>query len=523
MSTPPLPVILEMHQAGKGDLLRIVGGGQSIIIDSGTADRSERLRRLLAEMPCELLVLTHLDADHFGGLQQLVQEHFDGKANEVRWPAEIVVNDFEPREAVESVRAVVGADDPINLDSLIAQAREWQAAGRESTSVVTSTRERRPCHRHGRLRRSSKRMTRHSSISLHHLRNNRDDGLSKTHTSLRTFDKLSHEYGDEAAHRHGSSVRRGWFFREGGNAYRQNERVFLLDSGAVLVTRRSQTRRPGISVFINDPSLVDGTEGTIPAGLPPPVRGLLHLAQEGPQILESVKLASETMTLIEALRKIVGKDKVTFAQVEKRPRISALHDALMLHVVGPDEPELRGLREKWREIRERGQIHVGMRHTAFLEATFFAADAGRFRMDTSVTNRSSIQLIADTALGRAVLTGDGRPDTLDRVVETLSSLPSRRCLVFKAAHHGSDHNIDLRQDPNKILNRFQPKQIWVSGGDKFHPAREFLRYLHEQRQHVPFEIAVTNANENVRAMQPRLPIRLMEDDAPFTCDLNSPA
>src|ERR1051325_10337322 len=144
MSERAPAVILEMLQAGKGDLLRIISGGRSIIIDSGTADRSETLRRLVGEMPCELLVLTHLDADHFGGLQQLVQESFENQAKTVQWPAEFVVNDFEPRDAVESVRAVVAADGPLPIDSLIARAREWQEAAREMTPVTTASEDRRP-------------------------------------------------------------------------------------------------------------------------------------------------------------------------------------------------------------------------------------------------------------------------------------------------------------------------------------------------------------------------------------------
>jgi len=513
------PVTLEMHQAGKGDLLRIVGDGGSVIIDSGTAECAPTLRRLLADKRCELLVLTHLDADHFGGLQQLLQEYFRGQANDVSWPQEVVVNDFEPRDAVESVRAVLGADGPTDFDSLIAQAREWQQGARESTKVA--------------IRGDGDRKSRIGGV-IPALVEVDDAAFAYLATfssspkwpwpdfyALREIDELAHAYGDRDL----IDMIHDLLFRldrERGDERLRDER-FALDGGAVAVVRRTHTRQPGISVSINDNSLLDGTTSDIPAGLPAPVRGLLHLARRGPQILESVKTASNTITLIEALRKIIGKDKVTFAQVEHRPRITALRDALTLHIVGPDEPELQGLRKKWNEIRQRGQIHMRAQHTMFLEASLFAADAGRFRMDTSVTNRSSIQFVADTLRGRAILTGDGRPDTLERTIKKLSSLPSRHCHVFKAAHHGSDHNIDLRQDPNTVLNQFQPSEIWVSGDDTTHPAREFLRYLHEQREHVKFEIAVTNANENVRAMQSRLPIRVMKDDQPFTRDLNSPA
>lgn len=513
------PVILEMHQAGKGDLLRIVSNGRSIIVDSGTSDHAPTLRRLLDEMPCELLVLTHLDADHFGGLQQLVQDFFDeGKPNDLQWPAEIVVNDFEPRDAVESVRAVVGGDGQVDIDSFIAQAREWREPARELTHVMKTTGDLRPP-----LSAEAPAIVEVDDAAFGFLAASTSAQRRRWQFDEDLFDRLhsmAHDDGDpriiEFVHDLVGTFESRNLFKE----RRLNGRVLSIDGGAVLVTRRTRTRQPGVSVWINDQSLLDETTGDIPVGLPPAVRGLLHLVHHGTPILESVKTASDTMTLVEALRVILGKDKVTLAQVEERPRITALQGALTLHVVGPDEPELKRLREKWSEIRERGRVHMRMQHTAFLEASFFAADAGRFRMDPSVTNRSSIQVVADAARGRAVLTGDGRPDTIER---HLRSLPLLHCQVFKAAHHGSDHNIDLRQDPNEILKTFQPDQIWVSGGDKFHPAREFLRYLQQQHEHVKFEIAVTNANPNVQAMQSRLPIRVMGKNEPFTCDLNSQA
>jgi hypothetical protein len=76
----------------------------------------------------------------------------------------------------------------------------------------------------------------------------------------------------------------------------------------------------------------------------------------------------------------------------------------------------------------------------------------------------------------------------------------------------------VRQHPNRILSRFKPAEVWISGGDPNHPAREFLAYLQGERDYLQPRIAVTNENEHVEAMKKRMPIDVMHG-TPFTADL----
>src|SRR6185436_783135 len=82
---------------------------------------------------CRLLILTHLDADHFGGLQALVSDHLNRRLSEpVQWPDFIWVNDFEPRDIVNSVLSCVGevpetvGESRATLSKLIDAADAWR-------------------------------------------------------------------------------------------------------------------------------------------------------------------------------------------------------------------------------------------------------------------------------------------------------------------------------------------------------------------------------------------------------------
>lgn len=140
-----VPPRLEMYQAGSGDLLRIVTPNGSIIIDSGPAAYAGKLLQLLndAGSPCRLLILTHLDADHFGGLQTLVSELLNGHFTRVRWPEVIWVNEFEPRNAVNAVLGCVG-ETPEGAEEAWARCSRLVGAGElwreEADQEIGSTR-----------------------------------------------------------------------------------------------------------------------------------------------------------------------------------------------------------------------------------------------------------------------------------------------------------------------------------------------------------------------------------------------
>ena len=507
-------VYLEMHQAHTGDFLRLTDGDESVIVDSGTAQCADMLLDLLREMPCELFVLTHLDSDHFGGLQRLVQDYFDGKVRHVPWPRLILINDFVPRRSVGAVLSAVSAnalDRPAGetIDLAIRAANAWRE-GQDEQLVSNDVSEDAGDGQH---------VLEVDSAAFDYIADSSGawwpgEGPAQRRLIRRLvedypWDYLPRPYWHDLLR----ALRREI---DGTDSDRVEQPLEFFRFENVLIKRRKDNRR-GARLSSHSRRVVNSLKhGTIPPDLPPVVRGVMHLALNGPKILTEVSVDAATLTFIEALRHLPG---VTLESMTAGHNRKALSGALELRAIGPDDLEIDRLRHAWSRVRDRGTIHQRGMHFMFLEATAFSAIAHRQSLDPSVTNRSSIQLIAKGANGYAVLTGDGRPDTLDRTIDP-STLPSTPCRVFKAAHHGSARNIRTNQDPNVILGWFKPKEIWISGGDEKHPSDEFLKYLETQRAHTPFKIYVTNETDTVTAaIQPGLPIKVMRPPGPLRCKL----
>ena len=99
-----------MHQAGCGDFLSLRSPGVRILIDTGPRKYANELAAQLNRQQADLLVITHLDDDHFGGLRRLLERHpaADG-------PKQIWLNHFESTEALSNlIRGVEGR--PIELN-----------------------------------------------------------------------------------------------------------------------------------------------------------------------------------------------------------------------------------------------------------------------------------------------------------------------------------------------------------------------------------------------------------------------
>lgn len=238
------------------------------------------------------------------------------------------------------------------------------------------------------------------------------------------------------------------------------------------------------------------TRDLIASGDPPPrvphdIRAILHLARNGPRLLASAEESAEVITLIEALRRLPG---VLVTGARAGDDTSRFASIARLDVLGPDNEELAILARVWNRVRSKGAIHVHRRFDAMAEVALFRAMVPRYSLDTSPTNRSSIQVCATGSRGNVVLTGDGHPDTLLRGLDKLDDLGT--CRVFKAAHHGSHRNYRPR-----VFSKLKPERIWVSGRGEKHPSRDFLDFLCRQHKHAPFELQVTNTNLQVETMQ----------------------
>jgi len=511
---PAVPRVLEMYQAGHGDLLRIRAAEKSIIVDSGPAECAGKLHRLLNSHPCQLLILTHLDADHFGGLHALVSEHLNGRLlKPVDWPEFIWVNDFEPRDAVSAVLSCVGgapettAETKIVLSKLVDAAGAWREsldtevhsmAGVDAPLDTELVIEADPAtFRYLRMTAPVPwfRYLQTESKFLEALLKIGQDVERLTPDIVRKLGPVVDDL--EKAHANAAAE-----IRAVGVTQLAFGQAIAYDDGAILVRSSDRFR-----IYCRNEELRDLiTAGEIPLQITPDVRGLLHLARNGPRLLRSVAESSEVLTLVEALRRLKG---VTVTSAKARDDTSLFSSIADLDILGPDDAELHGLARVWDRVRRKGQIHIDRRNDAFMEATLVRAMVSRYSPDSSPTNRSSIQIRAIGPNGSVVLTGDGRQETLMRGLEWSEGA----CRVFKAAHHGSARNIRTLEMPNSMLSTLRPDQIWVSGAGDKHPSRDFLDYLCRQYTHTPFRLRVTNTNAHLDAL-PRdaIPVETLTND-----------
>jgi hypothetical protein len=498
-----------MLQAHAGDLLRIVTRTESVIVDAGPPSCRDTLADLLGgQQRCRLLVLTHLDEDHYGGLRALMQATMDGRAPAgMRWPERIWVNDFEPRGTLNAL--VDGIEDDGAPNELL----------RVAVDAANAWRQRNPLEvvRAGD-RREDDAAERHLDDARIHVAVGPDtfeyllrrveavEGevpVDDLDAAMRSALELVALALDLAAHASGERIdlrtrlaevlrrfealaaRREPHARTAAHELRFRDTV---------VTGRS---RAGVRVRTADQALADQLRAgdDLRRHMPPEVGGLLHLARDGPVLLEELRRDHEFLTLSDALRALPGVvvESATAGRTDRPLRTN-----LRLDVLGPGAKDLAELRRSWRRIREKGRLHVRRAHLAFLEASLFDASHEHYALDRSVTNRSSIQVLASTSSGYAVLTGDGRPDTLIEGLQRVG-VPPTPCVAFKAAHHGSSHNIALDEDPNLTFAMLKPRAVWISGSGH-HPTAAFIDYLRQQRGHLAFEVVATNLNDALRTI-----------------------
>jgi hypothetical protein len=162
-------------------------------------------------------------------------------------------------------------------------------------------------------------------------------------------------------------------------------------------------------------------------------------------------------------------------------------DDLSFTVVGPMAPELKTLHAKhqaWlRELEKKG--------TTPDEA--LAAYA-----DRSVTNLSSIVLLAKFSSKQMLLTGDARGDRILDGLELVGLLKKGGQLhvdVLKVPHHGSANNLD-----HDFFERITADHYVFSGdGQHGNPERESLQMLFDARGDADYEIHLTYAVKEIDA------------------------
>jgi hypothetical protein len=224
--------------------------------------------------------------------------------------------------------------------------------------------------------------------------------------------------------------------------------------------------------------------------LPAPLQGLLSLLTEGPKYVKQASDYPQTITLLEAITQ-------RFNLTPKTVRCGDLpsrQGGATFSVLGPNQDELKILEQNWSKIVLKGKVHLNRQRLAFLGATMATAFTARYKGDNSPTNRSSIQLLVEGPRKMAILTGDGRPESLADSLRQRSPQHAP-CVVFKAAHHGSDHNIRVNEKQNEVLSWVNPRHVWVSCDGSNHPSPTFLSYILSQRNHGNYDVLLTNSNQ----------------------------
>lgn len=143
-------------------------------------------------------------------------------------------------------------------------------------------------------------------------------------------------------------------------------------------------------------------------------------------------------------------------------------DDLTLHVLLPDQQRLDDLWEEWRKLlakkeardRKKGRI---------------AAFA-----DKSMTNLSSIVVLAECAGKRMLLTGDVRGDHLEEAIGKagLEFTLDKPLDVFKVPHHGSSANMEVSTFELLPADHY----VFSADGDHRNPDVETLEMLFEARK-----------------------------------------
>lgn len=157
----------------------------------------------------------------------------------------------------------------------------------------------------------------------------------------------------------------------------------------------------------------------------------------------------------------------------------ALTNGLTFSIAGPMQPELLALQKKhdeWlKELKAKGKT---------------PEEALAAYVDKSVTNLSSLVMIAKAGGKTMLLTGDARGDKILEGLELIGALPQGQTLhvdLLKVPHHGSANNVK-----REFFERITADHYVFSGdGEHGNPEREALKMLFDARGNAKFAIHLT--------------------------------
>jgi hypothetical protein len=152
-----------------------------------------------------------------------------------------------------------------------------------------------------------------------------------------------------------------------------------------------------------------------------------------------------------------------------------LKQSLKLTVVGPMKAELVALQKEHDDwLKEKGTAEAAL--AAFT--------------DDSVSNLSSVVVLAQSGGKRILLTGDARGDRILEGLELVGALKKKGSLhvdILKMPHHGSARNVE----PVFFRRLTADHYVFSGNGQNGNPERETLRMLLDQRGKASYTVHLT--------------------------------
>jgi hypothetical protein len=162
---------------------------------------------------------------------------------------------------------------------------------------------------------------------------------------------------------------------------------------------------------------------------------------------------------------------------------------LTFTVIGPMEPELKKLQEDFAEFLKKPKAE---RETASVLASFAA--------DDSVTNLSSIVVLAQARDKKILFTGDALGDKVLEGLEMAGVVDEGGSLhvdVLKCPHHGSDRNVT----PEFFERITADHYVFSANGDFGNPDRETIEMLAAARDADDYQIHLTYPVDEIDQMR----------------------
>lgn len=173
-----------------------------------------------------------------------------------------------------------------------------------------------------------------------------------------------------------------------------------------------------------------------------------------------------------------------------------------IEIWSPISSDLETLRRAWSEAIQRKGLRPGTSEAGMGAGRRLSRSrrtlAGTPRLDSSVTNRSSLALLFEFRGTRILLPGDSHPTTLaDSAKRSYAASPSgvANVDVLQAPHHGSKANLSRR-----MLDSIKFRHCMISsdGSKHGHPHAEAVESLVENRNSAALDVWFNHDNAAIR-------------------------